>query len=151
MTALSPLTIIEPEEIRGLGPQDGYEQVILAVDSGASETVLERTVLPTVDLKEGAAKKNGVKCEVANGQILENLGEKTFTALTEEGFGRNLTAQVCDVNKSLLSVSRAVKNNNCVLFHPRGSYIQDLSTGERSWLKEEGGTYHLSLWVPCPN
>ena len=107
--------------------------------------------MPTVELTEGPAKKRGVKYQVADGRELENLGEKSFRAITTEGFGRKLTAQVCDVSRNLLSVSKAVRNGNCVLFHPRGSFIQDLKTGERSWLKEEGGNYTLSLWVPCPN
>ena len=134
-----------------MGPQDGFEEVVLTVDSGASETVLEKNALPTVELHEGPAKKKGVRYEVANGQILDNLGEKQFRGLTDEGTPKGLTAQVCDVNKNLLSVSRALRNNNCVLFHPLGSFIQDLKTGERSWLKEDGGTFTLSLWVPCPN
>ena len=60
---------------------------------------------------------------------------------------RGVRAQVCDVNRDLLSVSRVVKGGNMVVFRPLGAFIQDLDTQEKVWLKEDEGTYKLSLWV----
>ena len=49
-----------------------------------------------------------VEYEVADGSQIPNLGEKDFSAITEGGLFRNMNAQVADVNKALLSVSRIV-------------------------------------------
>ena len=67
--------------------------------------------------------------------------------VASDGSIKNITAQVCDVNKSLLSVSKAVKAGNKVVFDDEGSYIQNKLTGEMTWLTEEGGMYALKLWV----
>ncbi len=55
-------------------------------------------------------------------------------------------AQVADVNKALLSVSRMAKSGHRVVFDVE-SYVGDKETGERMWLTEEGGMYALKLWV----
>ena len=60
---------------------------------------------------------------------------------------KSLTAQVCDVNKALLSVRRIVENGHKVVFDQSGSYIEDKSSGEKMWLREEGGMYMLKMWV----
>ena len=89
----------------------------------------------------------GVKYEVANGEIVDNEGERNFVAATEEGVIRSLKAQVCGVNRDLLSVSKLVDNGSRVVFSKAGSYVQDEQTGQKMWLKESGGMYTLSLWV----
>ena len=100
-----------------------------------------------VKATESDAQRRGTRYEVANGEIIHNEGEKTFAGYTEDGAVHGIRAQVCDVNRDLLSVSRVVKGGNMVVFHPLGSFIQDLSTQEKTWLREDGGTYTLSLWV----
>jgi hypothetical protein len=80
----------------------------LAVDGGATETVVEIKMLDSVELKDGAASHRGVKYEVASGDTIPNEGEKKFTARTEEGVQRTTVAQVADVSKALLSVNRMV-------------------------------------------
>ena len=47
-----------------------------------------------------------MKYEVADGSQIEHLGEKTFTAFTDSGSEHYITAQVTEVNKALLSVSK---------------------------------------------
>ena len=66
---------------------------------------------------------------------------------SEEGTERNMTAQVCDVNKALLSVKKVVKAGNRVVFDEDGSYIEDKQTGEKMWMEENNGMYILKLWV----
>ena len=60
---------------------------------------------------------------------------------------RNLTEQVCEVNKALLSVKRVVQAGNKVVFDADGSYIEDKSTEEKMWLRKENGMYMLRMWV----
>ena len=83
------------------GDRDGGGQ-------GATETVVGESMLTSIDTKEGSAYKRGVQYEVASGDLIPNLGEKRFVGICENGETRNMTAQVCDVNKALLSVKRMV-------------------------------------------
>ena len=55
--------------------------------------------------------------------------------------------QVADVNQGLLSVSKATKAGNRVIFDEDGSFIENKTTGTRTWLKERNGMYILKLWV----
>ena len=41
--------------------------------------------------------------------MIDNLGEKESVGYSDNGDARNTTAQVCDVNKSRLSVKRMVQ------------------------------------------
>ena len=88
----------------------------MAVDSGATETVVGEEMLAMIETKDGPASKRGVEYEVANGVRIPNLGEKKFEAVTEDGIERNITAQVCEVNKALLSVSKMAKSGHRVVF-----------------------------------
>ena len=80
-----------------------WEELEIAVDSGASVTVIGRDMVKAVEAK-GARPE--VKYEVADGSQIEHLGEKTFTAFTDSGSEHYMTAQVTEVNKALLSVSK---------------------------------------------
>ena len=84
---------------------------------------------------------------MANGIRIPNLGEKRFIGVTEDGGGREVVAQVCDVNKALLSVRRMVAAGNTVVFGPERSYIQNVATGEVVDLEEREGMYMVKMWV----
>ena len=60
---------------------------------------------------------------------------------------RAVTAQVCEVNKALLSVQKVVRAGNRVVFDSEGSYIENKSTQEKMWMTEGRGMYMLRLWV----
>ena len=60
---------------------------------------------------------------------------------------RQTRAQVCEVNKALLSVHRVVQAGNRVVFAASGSYVEDEHAGETMELIEKGGMYMLKLWV----
>ena len=62
-----------------------WEELDMAVDSGASETVVGEGMLRSVAIKEGEALRRGVQYEVADGTLLPNLGEQEFVAVGEEG------------------------------------------------------------------
>ena len=146
---IRPLVTIEPEGLRPVSEQPEWEVLDLAVDSGASETVIPEEAVKSVRIKPSEASRRGVKYEVANGEQIPNLGEKAFNGITDsEGLTRGVTAQVCDVNKPLLSVNRLVQAGNTVVFSPSGSYVEDGHTHERMWLRESGGMFMLKLWVP---
>ena len=66
---------------------------------------------------------------------------------TEEGLAREIVAQVCEVNKPLLSVSKMVAAGNRVVFDESGSYIENIVSGEKVWMKSQGGMYMLKMFV----
>ncbi len=145
---ISMFETIYPESVNAVDADDEWEKIEFHVDSGATETVLSEAMLMCVATKPGFAMKQGVKYEVANGVRIDNLGEKNFKGVSKEGFFRSMTAQVCDVNKALLSVKKVIAAGNQVVFGSKeGSYIESNTTGERMWLEERGGMYILELWV----
>ena len=141
---------IERPGIRNLDEQV-WEEIELAVDSGATETVVNEDMLTSVETTEGDAYKRGVEYEVASGQTIPNMGEKRFIAVSESGGVRAMTAQVCDVNKPLLSVRKVVQAGNRVIFEPKGGYIEDVESGERLNMKLQGGMYVLKMWARKPD
>ena len=149
MGRLSPLTTIEPAGLAPVAEAPEWEAIELAVDSGASETVIPEGMIKSVDIQPSEASKRGVQYEVANGHRIPNLGQKAFQGVTPEGHRRGITAQVCDVNKPLLSVTRLVSSGNTVVFSRSGSYVKDDATGETMQLHETGGMFMLRLWVPA--
>ena len=126
---------------------DGWEEVEMAVDSGASETVIGEDMVATATLNESEGSRRGVEYKVANGESLPNLGEKRFNAVTGEGINRKIKAQVCSVQQGLLSVKKMVDAGHRVVFASGGSYIEDTKTYERMQLKEKNGMFFLKMWT----
>ena len=85
----------EPEGVNAVMDYDDWECVDIAVDSGATENVMNDEEISSVETKEGAASRRGVKYKVAYGVQIPNLGERRFEAVTEEGIARGITCQVC--------------------------------------------------------
>ena len=144
---LRSLQTVLPGGVYSVDDHDEWEELDMAVDSGATETVVNDEMLPNVDTVEGEACKRGVQYEVASGTLIPNMGEKNFVAVGENGVTRKMKAQVCDVNKALLSVQRMVQAGNTVVFSRCGSYVEDDETGERMHMTDKGGMYMLKLWV----
>ena len=143
---LNSLETILPSSLNAIRA-DGWEEVEMAVDSGASETVIGEDMVLTADLKESEGSRRGVEYKVANGESIPNLGEKRFSAWTNEGVGRNIKAQVCSVQQGLQSVKRLMDAGHRIVFEPDGSYIEDVSTYERMNLKEKNGMFFLQMWT----
>ena len=144
---------IEPEGVNAIQDEVKWELLTLYVDSGATETVIAETMLSMMELKESPQSLRGVEYQVANGTKIPNLGQKLFVTHAEDGTKRQVLAQVCEVNKALLSVSKMVNHGNKVVFGEidghgnRISYIEDNITKERLWIEEENGMYALKVWV----
>ena len=129
---------------------DEWEELCLAVDSGATETVVSSGDAVSIPIHPGAASRAGVKYAMANGDAIENEGEKVMHVSFAEGVERYLTAQVTDVSKPLLSVSQMVKAGNTVVFSPEGAWIYEESSGEYMEMEERKGMYMLRVWVKKP-
>ena len=76
---------IEPETVNSVTTKNKWEVIDLAVDSGASETVISEDMLPNIPIKQEDARRRGVQCEVANGVRIPNLGEKKFQGIPRKG------------------------------------------------------------------
>ena len=130
------LQTLQPASLNAIRA-DGWEEVEMAVDSGASETVIGPHMVNSAETKASRGSKSGVRYEVANGVRIDNLGQKKFTATSDEGISRDVTAQVCEVTKGLMSVHKLVSKGNRVVFARDRSYIEDAKTGEKMFLQEK--------------
>ena len=147
---LAPIRTIEPEKLNNISVDGKWEEIELAVDSGAAESVCPNDLAEHVPTVEGAASKRGVMYEVASGHQIPNEGEKRFKAVTEDGVEKRMVLQVTDVNQGLLSVSKATSAGNRVVFDEAGSYIENKTSGLKTWLQQKNGMYMLKLWVQRP-
>ena len=123
----------------------------LVVDSGAAETVLPATWSTEHELRENDDSRSGQYYITADGTHIDAMGEKTLTLSTLDwGSTRDMTFQVTGVNKALGSVSKMVKNGNKIVFDAAGSYVENIVTKERLWLREDNGVYVLDVLVAPP-
>ena len=77
---VNTLIAITPEGVNTVEEMQEWEEVEMAVDSGATETVVGEDMIKGVETKEGEAARRGVQYEVASGELIPNLGEKSFLA-----------------------------------------------------------------------
>ena len=136
-SSLKMFKTIEPDHVKAVNADDGWEEIEFALDSGATETVMGEDMLSSVETKEGGASKRGVEYEIATGELIPNLGEKKFQAVSQEGVTRSITAQVCAVHKALMSVKKVMRAGNRVVFDEEGTCIEDKVTGEKIWATDE--------------
>ena len=136
-----------PRGAKAVKQDDEWEDIKLAADSGATDTVIPPGDLPSIEMREGAPYKRGVEYEMANGSFCPNLVEKQFVGFTAEGEAQSVVAQVVDVSQGLLSVRKCTKSGNRVVFDSEGSYIENKATGKIVWLEEDGNLWSLRMWV----
>ena len=143
---LATLKTIEPAGINAVA-EDEWVEIEIAVDSGATETVMSgETLNGVIDITESATCKRGIVYEVADGTQIPNLGERKFFGIMDDGSAKGVATQVCAINKTLMSVSKITSKGNRVVFDDDGSFIESKATGERSWLTQSGGMYYLKMW-----
>ena len=67
--------------------------------------------------------------------------------ITKEQFTSNMTFQVADVNKPILSVGEVTKSGNEVRFDKSGGTITHLRSRKKIHFKKRGGIYVLEVLV----
>ena len=142
------VNVIEEDisEVANVNMNSGWEKLELTVDSGAAETICPAKEVMSVATTPGAKFIQGVRYTCANGKKLPNLGEKKMVMCTDESnVQHKITMQVADVNRALMSVSKAVDAGNKVVFDDGWSYIEDKSY--RTTIQRRGGLYVLESWV----
>jgi len=149
----NPLNLLEHKakeienEINAI--EEGWEQMSILVDSGSTETVAPESALAGYELKSTDWSESGKGYSAANGTDIPNLGEKVVRAQTESGMWCTMRFQICSVTKPLGSVSRICQAGSRVVFQPpeEGSYIQNVTTGKKTMLRQSKGLYYLDVWI----
>jgi hypothetical protein len=115
----------------------------ITVDSGAGKCVWPRT------RKEGGKVtklQRNIRLSAANGQEMKVDGEKVIKFETD---GRRCAMKflVTDTKKPLAAVSAIVDEGNVVVFGPGpwGSFIQNVTSGEKIFLQRKKGTYVMKV------
>ena len=72
--------------------------------------------------------------------------------MDEKGTMSFMRVQMCDnlnPKKFLASVSRMNQAGHRVVFDnpENGSYLENKTTGVKTWLRQEGGVFYFDLWV----
>ena len=128
------------------------------MDSGAVKTILPRDAIPGMRIK----KKSGGKFRVANGTLINNLGETKIKGTgTVSGSQVEITSQVADVTKPLASATEMADQGNLVVLHKTGGIVKKLDPetvkqirdiikkqpGPELILERRGGTFMLDVDV----
>ena len=129
-----------------------WEKVTLTVDSGASDTVIPPECLPWLEMFH--TNKVGTEYEVANGEIVHNLGERRcimkMSERAKEVEELEIAFQVVeDVHKPLLAVSSIVRQGHQVVFAEKDAHIL-LTSGVKLPMRHCNGTYEIDVWVKKP-
>ena len=101
-----------------------------------------------IPLVETEASKQGKFYRAANDTKIAIHGKKNICGYTTEGTKIGIDVQIADVKGTLGSVRRICEAGNRVVFDEDGSYVENKSTGERTALIKDKGSYVLTLWVP---
>ena len=146
MAKMSP--IMEEAELSNVESRimrtDG-KRIELTIDSGAAEHVVGPQDLPHIPM---APSRKHVQYTMANGHKTSNRGEQQVMAVTEGGQEITFKAQVTDVHRPLMSVSRICDKGNRVVFESQGGYIESLATGEKIHVHRDHNVYRLQVEVP---
>ena len=65
----------------------------------------------------------------------------------EDSGGKGMTAQICKVHRTLMSVKKICKNGQRVVFDEEGSDIESKNIREKLKIIVEDGEYLLDVWV----
>ena len=133
-----------------IAPKPGFEWIPIKMtpDSGACEHVGNPKQFASFsEVKLTSAVKQGVKYGTASGHSIPNLGQVDLDVITDDGANTQLSLQMADVTKTLLSVKRMTKAGNRVVFDSEGSYVQNKATGFKTGIAEENGTYSMVVWT----
>ena len=119
----------------------------LIIDSGAAETVMPGHWMANYKILESQGPRAGVFYVTASGEPIYNEGEKTLMLMNEYGQSRKRTFQCAKTIKAMGSINNICSNGNRVVFDDEGSYIENKETGEKLWLEQAEGVYHLNMQV----
>ena len=130
------------------GSRKKWTKLSIAMDSGASDSVINPKDIPGIELMETEASRAGEEFSSATDEPIPNLGEVRFPMYTREGTLKGMTMQGAPVSNPLGSVKKTCQQRHIVVFDDDGSFIYNKDTGETNILRESGGNYLLDVWIP---
>ena len=134
--------------ISALSNFQGWQEIEITVDSGACDTVMPLSLCAEIPLQESDQQRSGLEYEVANGASIRNEGERRCLMMTRNARGpKNITFQVADVHKALLSITRAADAGYECHLNARGGFLLDVYTGEKIPIARKGNLYVMRAWV----
>ena len=119
----------------------------MIVDSGATVTVMNPENAKQYAVTPGAASRAGVMYQVANGDEIENLGEKFIPVVTDEGTTRGVRTQIANVSRPLGAVRQMYQSGHLVVFDGPDRFCVHKETGEVNHIKDDGVNYTMGMWV----
>ena len=136
------------EMLAPVGSSDGerYVKFTTVMDSGASDHVVNRHVLPEVKVRPSPGSRRGQVYSAAGGKGIPNEGEQELPLLTNEGSPATIVYQVADVRRPLCSIAKMCDRGNRVVFGRAGGVVQNLVNGRCTPFRRDGSIYVLDLW-----
>ena len=120
----------------------------MTVDSGACDTVMPLSMCEGIDVIPSLASLRGMNYEVANGQLIPNLGERRCEMITPGSKRhKSITFQVADVHKPLLSVSSVASMGYECILNKDGGWLINRAAHEAIPLQRKGNMYVFTCWL----
>ena len=105
--------------------KDKCVKVRVTMDSGAAGHAMPETMFPHVKLDRKTSPKKFV---AANGEQINDLGEKIIPFMTNEGVQRCITYRIANVVKPLISIQK-VRAGNIVVLDDKNPHIRNTRDG----------------------
>ena len=137
-------------DINALPESGAWEYIESVVDSGATVSVMGPEFAACYQVQPSAGSKAGVTYQVANGDEVDNEGEKVVPVITDCGHLQAMKAQIAAVTTSLTSVRQLHKSGHVVVFDGPESFIINKVTGAINLIKDNGVNYTLGMTVVPP-
>ena len=123
-----------------------WKKIEAAVDSGAVDHVIDPDDVPGINVVETDASKAGKAWTGPSGEEIPKLGAIKLPWTNGDGTNRILNFQAGRVGRPLISASRLEDSGIDTRISKRGSYLLNMSSGERFPLRRVGGLYVLTMW-----
>ena len=136
--------------INALPERGHWEHIESIVDSGATVSVMGPEFAACYQVQPSEGSKAGVTYQVANGEELDNEGEKIVPVITDCGHLQAMKSQIAAVTASLTSVRQLIKSGHAVVFDGSESFIIHKTTGAINMIKDNGVNYTMGINVAPP-
>ena len=111
-----------------------------------------------IEIEETEMSRSGLYYTAANGQKIDNIGQRTIRALTKDGSKVAMTWQIAAIKRPLASIGKMCDAGNSAIFTKDGGYIVPEATvrgmiqhieseGQVLKMNREDGMYNFDLWV----
>ena len=140
--------IQQSSAISGVGPQPEWTEIEITIDSGACESVMPAWMCAHIPIVPGQQSISGIVYEVGNGEIISDLGKRHISMMTiGSNTMKQVTFQVADVHKVLMSVSKCADNGFKCRLGVAGGVLVDHASGETIPLERRENLYFLKAWI----